>query len=185
MNYQTTNNCDPKIPILPEEAPLYAEFESLVASIYKGATAGGIAALKSSSDELKRQVYELQRTVAASRDNYVQMFAPAVEGFKRDGQQTLYDLRMQMRQEFLLAFDSQRKMHLEHRNKIQSAFKRMLILFYAQTIILALFIVLFVMLFSPIKERQNADPVQPGKRPALGALLKQSRTGSPLQRKFL
>lgn len=80
MSESKTNFANPAIP--PEEEEIFKEFQAYVRSIYTAASDGAIQSLKEATAELRRQVTQLDETVAQSREGYREMFLPAVERFE-------------------------------------------------------------------------------------------------------
>ena len=68
--------------IPPEEEELFREFQAYARSIYTAATDGAVQTLTSATARLKLEVDMLNSIVVQSRENYQQLFEPAVTEFK-------------------------------------------------------------------------------------------------------
>lgn len=92
--------------IPPEEEELFREFQAYARSIYTAATDGAVQSLTSATARLKLEVDQLNSVVVQSRENYQQLFEPAISEFKASAERTL--ILMSQRQEELSKQQDQR-----------------------------------------------------------------------------
>ena len=92
--------------IPPEEEELFREFQAYTRSIYIAATDGAVQSLISTTAQLKLEVDQLNNVVVQSRENYQQLFEPAILEFKSSAELTL--ISMSHRQEELSKLQEQR-----------------------------------------------------------------------------
>lgn len=87
--------------IPPEEEAVFKEFQEYVRSVYEASTSQSVQKLNQATRELHDQILALHRTVVESRDNYQNLFDPAVVSFQSKTKQTIDELASQLKNLFL------------------------------------------------------------------------------------
>ena len=93
MNNPSTSNTNITVP--PEEEELFKEFQSYVRSIYVAASSSAIDSINDASSKLKSEIQKMDATVRDSRDNYREMFTPALKKFEASSENALIKLAKQ------------------------------------------------------------------------------------------
>lgn len=102
----------------PEEEELFREFQAYARSIYVAATDGAVQSLTSATVQLRLEVDILNSVVVQSRENYKQLFEPAISEFKASAERTIVSMSQRQeeiaKQQDVRITETLRKLSQEH-----------------------------------------------------------------------